>query len=134
MTTLCDLLAELRDLACSNTDNIKSITASYPAVEAVSAGDWDDLEPLLDSVKSDAEQILSNAQQPSYSPWDAGSASSYDPDDTTTADLGSDACERAKAAYNAACVDDPTNHAESAEKLRDVLVIVDKLIAQADPT
>ena len=100
---------------------------------AVSESDWAILEPLLDSVKSDTDTIFSPVNPPSYTPYDIGSASTYDPDGKSTKTLGDDFCAWAKAAYQRACVDDPPTHESSTNALRDVVVINDALIVQADP-
>lgn len=133
MTDICDVLQAIVDLVCDDTDNVKSITTPYTGVGAVSSSDWTNLEPLLDSVKSKTDTIFSPVNPPSYTPYDIGSPSIYDPDGKSTNTLGDDACERARAAYERACGDQPPHHESSANALRDVVVIIDALRTQADP-
>ncbi len=129
MGLICDVLKDLMDLVCND---VVTLTAgvSGPVSEAA----WDDLDPATQSAIDKIDQIHGSGL-PSYTPGDAGDENAtVDTSGWTTEKMGDDACERATAAYNKVCVDDPTDDEASSTSLyetRDVLV---KLRAQADPT
>ena len=129
MSLICDVLKDIMDLVCGN---VVTLTAgvSGPVSEAV----WDDLDPATQSAIDKIDQIHGSSL-PNYTPSDAGDENAtVDTSGWTTEKMGDDACERARAAYKKACLDDPTDHNASSTSLyetRDVLV---DLRAQADPT
>lgn len=129
MTDICDILKNIMDLVCGD---VVDLTAGVSG--AVTQAVWTDLDPASQSPIDKIDQIHS-VTPPSYDPSDAGDENAtVDTSSMTTGEMGNDACARATAAYNKACVDDPTDVEASGTalyELRDVLV---DLRAQADPT
>ena len=129
MDTLCDLLKDLMDLICGD---VLDLTAgvSGPVTQAV----WTDLDPKSQSAIDKIDQIHS-LNPPFYDPPNAGDENAtVDTSSMTTDEMGDDACERARAAYDRACVDNPTNHEDSSTALYETRVVLVDLRAQADPT
>ncbi len=129
MGLLCDILKDIMDLLC---DDVVRLTAgvSGPVTEVV----WDDLDPATQTAIDKIDQVHGSGM-PSYTPGNAGDENAtVDTSSMTTGEMGDDACERATAAYNKACVDDPTEHEASSTSLYEARDVVVKLRAQADPT
>lgn len=129
MADLCDLLKDLMDLICGDVVTLTN-GVSGPVSQAV----WDDLDPATQSAIDKIDQIHGSST-PSYTPGDAGDENAtVDTSGMTTGDMGDDLCERARAAYEKACVNDPTNHEDSSTKLYELKDVIQDLRAQAAPS
>ena len=129
MGLLCDALRDLRDLICGNVVELTDgVTAKV--TETV----WTTLDPRSQSAIDKIDQIHS-LNPPFYDPPNAGDENAtVDTSSMTTGEMGDDACERARAAYEKACVDTPTNHEDSSTALYETRVVLVDLRAKADPT
>ncbi len=130
MATLCDILLNHMNLVCNNI-----VTATDGIQAQVTQSAWDnDLNPDTQSVLDDIATIHGTSS-PSYTPRNAGDENAtVDTSSMSTEEMGSDACERATAAYNKVCVDDPTNHEDSSTKLYELNDVIQDLRAKAEPS
>ncbi len=129
MDLICDVLKDIMDLVCGN---VVDLTAGVtgPVTESV----WTDLDPASQSVIDKIDQIH-GVTAPSYVPRDAGDENAtVDTSSMTTGEMGADACERATAAYEKVCVDDPSDHETSSTKLYELKDVIQDLRAQAEPS
>ncbi len=129
MATICDILLNIKNRVC---DDVVPATDGVQA--QVTQAVWDDdLDADTQSVLDDIATIHGTGP-PSYTPPGAGDENAtVDTSSMSTEEMGTDACERACAAYDKVCVDDPTNHEDSSTKLYELKDVIQDLRAQAEP-
>ena len=131
--SLCDAANALVDLICgmSTSDGISQLTDGF--IGKVDPVTWGSLEPLIASAKAELDAIFDPYDTPSLDPVDAGAggvpiAIPF----ITTEQMGDDLCERAKAARDKICSEEP-NHETAGTLLQQMRWLLDDLAEQARP-
>ena len=125
--SLCDAANALVDLICgmSTSDGIDQLTEGF--IDEVDRVTWGDLEPLVAKAKAELDAIFDPYATPSLDPVDAGAGGVPIPTPfMTTEQMGDDLCERAKAARDEICSEEP-DHETAGTLLHQMRWLLDDL-------